>query len=225
MSRVHSIVAAGGEGVRFGGETPKQLVEVAGRSILDWSIGRLLGQSEQVVVALPERMVDACPSSFRGDARVCWVAGGRTRWRSVRRALEASGALADDLIAVHDGARPAVSSADLIAVIEAARTSGAAVLGRAVSDTIKRVDRDRITATVDRSHLFRAETPQVFRRHHLERGFEVAARGDMAPTDEAAMLESLGDVEILAVTARFPNPKLTEVGDLALVRLLLERAS
>jgi len=224
MSRVYSIVAAGGESLRFGGETSKQFVEVAGRSVLDWSIGRLLEQSEQVVVAVPEGLLDVCPSSFRGDARVSWVAGGRSRWRSVRRALAVSGARAGDLVAVHDGARPAVASVDLTAVLEAARSAGAAVLGRAVSDTLKRVEDGRITATVDRGSLFRAETPQVFRRADLERGFDRVSEGSGEPTDEAAAVEQLGDVEIVAVPARFPNPKVTEAGDLELVRLLLERS-
>ena len=206
MPAIHSIVAAGGEGLRFGGETPKQLVPVLGRSILDWSIGRLVERTEQVVVALPERLLDDCPSSFRHHPRVVWVAGGRSRWRSVRRALEASCAGSGDLVAVHDGARPAVDAADLDALFAAGRATGAAILGRPVADTVKRVEADRIVGTIDRRTLFRAETPQVFRRELLERAFEAAARQGEEPTDEAAAVERLGDVDIVAVAARSPKP-------------------
>ena len=222
---IHSIVAAGGEGTRFGGETPKQLVRVLGRSILDWSIGRLVERTERVVVALPERLLDDCPSSFRDHPRVAWVAGGQSRWRSVRRALEASRAGSGDLVAVHDGARPAVDATDLDALFEAARAAGAAILGRPVADTVKRVEGDRVVGTVDRRPLFRAETPQVFRREVLERALEAAAVQGAEPTDEAAAVERLGDVDIVAVSARAPNPKVTTGADLELVRLLLERSS
>lgn len=225
MPRVHSIVAAGGEGVRFGGETPKQFLIVAGRTVLDWSIDRLLTCSETVVIALPERLLNEPPSSFRDDSRVTWVGGGRSRWRSVRRALAACAADPEDLVAVHDGARPALAAEDLAAVLASARATGAAVLGRAVADTIKRIDGRRIVGTVDRTALFRAETPQVFRREILDAALAAAANRAVEPTDEAAAVELLRDVEIAAVAAATPNPKVTEPGDLELVRLLLERSS
>jgi 2-C-methyl-D-erythritol 4-phosphate cytidylyltransferase len=214
-------VVAAGQGRRFGGEVGKQWVEVAGQALVDWSIALLLGVAERVTVAIPEEDLSAPPSAYAGNPRVGWIAGGASRWQSVLHALDAVGGEADDLVAVHDGARPATAPEDVAAVIAAAEREGAAVLGRAASDTMKRVAEGRIVATVARDELFRAETPQVVRRDLLQRSLaEVAAVG-LDPTDESSAVELLSDLRIVAVPARFANPKVTEPGDLELVASLL----
>jgi 2-C-methyl-D-erythritol 4-phosphate cytidylyltransferase len=122
---------------------------------------------------------------------------------------------------VHDGARPATARADVEAVVAGAMASGAAILGRAVADTIKRVRQGEIVETVDRRELFRAETPQVARRDLLQAGLELAGREDRQETDEASLLERVPGCRIRAVEARFPNPKLTRAADLPLLEALL----
>jgi len=182
-----------------------------------------------VAVAVPEdRLADTLAlagvlGAARPEAwkRVVCTAGGDTRQASVEACLAVAGGEPDDLLLIHDGARPAFSERDLEATVEAARTSGGAILGRAVSDTLKRVDGGRVRSTVDRSRLFRAETPQVFRRRDFERALRRARADDFVGTDEASLVERLGDVEIRAVEARDPNPKLTTPGDLQLLETLL----
>jgi 2-C-methyl-D-erythritol 4-phosphate cytidylyltransferase len=209
----HALVPAAGRGDRFGG--PKQFVEVAGRPLLAWTLERLLAAgAASVVVALPADELDAATTRIAGDARIRFVAGGATRQASVAAALEASPAAAGELVAVHDGARAAVDPADVAAVVAAAAGTGGAVLGRPLTDTIKRLEDGRVIGTVDRSKLFRAETPQVFRRALLERAFESARRDRFVGTDEASLVERLADVEIRAVVALSPNPKVTFPGDL-----------
>ena len=221
MSRVHGIVVAAGRGRRFGGEVGKQWVEVSGQALVDWSIGLLLAAAERVIVAVPPEDLAAPPSRYAADRRVGWVAGGGSRWQSVRRAFDAITGEAQDLIAVHDGARPATAAEDVAAVIAAADRLGAAVLGRAASDTMKRVMDQRITSTVERQELFRAETPQVLRLELFERCIGAAAAGGLDPTDESSARELLDDVAIAAVEARHANPKVAAPGDLELVRSLL----
>lgn len=212
---------AAGQGRRFGGEVGKQWVEVAGQALVDWSIALLLGVAERVTVAIPEQDLNAPPSTYAANPRVGWIAGGTSRWQSVLHAFEAVGGEADDLVAVHDGARPATAPEDVAAVIAAAEREGAAVLGRPASDTMKRVAEGRIVATVAREELFRAETPQVLRRDLMQRcTAEVAAAG-IDPTDESSAVELLSDAHVVAVPARYANPKVTEPGDLELVRSLL----
>jgi len=126
-----------------------------------------------------------------------------------------------DLVAVHDAARPAVSAHDLEAVVEAAAISGAAILGRRVSDTIKRLSGGTVIETVDRSDLFRAETPQVFERRLLSRVQDLAIRRGLQPTDESSLVELLGEPPVTAVEALHPNPKITRPGDLRRVEALL----
>ncbi len=217
----HALVPAAGRGTRYGGARPKQFRSLAGRPLLAHAVERLLAAgAASVVVALPEGELEAAERELAGDPRLRFVVGGPTRQASVGRALAASPAAAADLIAVHDGARPALAAPDLEAVVRAA-SAGAAVLGRPVTDTIKRVEGGRILATLDRAALFRAETPQVFRRDLLEQALLAAERDGFVGTDEAALVERLGGIEIRAVVASKPNPKVTLPEDLAEAARLL----
>jgi len=222
---VHALVPAAGRGERFGGDVPKQLLEVGGRPLVAWTVqGLLAAGCASLVVALPEEVLAGAPERFGSDPRVRFVAGGATRQASVALALAASPARGEDLVAVHDGARAALAGRDFAAAVAAARAHGGAVLGRAVTDTVKEVAGGRVVRTVDRARLFRAETPQVFRRADLERALEAARRDRFVGTDEASLVERLGDVEIAAVEATGPNPKVTWAEDLGAVeRLLRER--
>ncbi len=218
----HALVAAGGRSERFGGVRPKQFVEIGSLPVVAHALARLLAAgATSVVVALPEVVSGSLRSALEFDPRVCLVAGGASRQASVAAALARSPAAAGDWIAVHDGARPATAAEDLRAVLAAALGGDGAVLGRSVSDTLKETRAGKILRTVDRSGLFRAETPQVFRRHLLERALDLALRDGFVGSDEASVVERLGAVDIAAVEARRPNPKLTRREDLAdLARLL-----
>lgn len=218
---VHGLVPAAGRGERFGGETPKQFLEVAGRPVLAWTVERLLAaRVTTLTIAVPAEQIDRA-RALVDDSRVLFVAGADSRQGSVQVCLAACPADPEELVLVHDGARPAVASEDVAACIAALESYDGAVLGRPVSDTLKLVTTGEIQSTVDRSFLFRAETPQVFSRELLERAL---AEGDAAGffgTDEASAVELLAGVRLAAVTARHPNPKLTTQSDLAFVGALL----
>jgi 2-C-methyl-D-erythritol 4-phosphate cytidylyltransferase len=221
-----ALVPAAGRGERFGSERPKMFLEVAGRPVLAWTVDRLLDAGvEALALAVPEERLEEALrlASRRPDSweRVVFTAGGESRQASVAACLDALGGPPEDLLVVHDGARPAFSRRDFEATIEAAGGGGGALLGRPISDTLKELDERRVRATIDRSHLFRAETPQVFRRRDLERALARARADGFIGTDEASLVERLGDVEIAAVAARDPNPKLTTPGDLPLLEWLL----
>ena len=226
---VHALLAAGGRGLRLGGDPPKQLLEVAGRPLLLWAIERLRAAGiERFVVALPADLLPAAERALAGAAGVELTMGGGTRQDSVERALAASATGPEDLVLVHDAARAAVHPEDVAAVIAAAsapegRPEGA-VLGRPVTDTLKRIEAGRVAATVAREGLFRAETPQVFRRSVLQGAYERAHADAFHGTDECSLVERLPGARIAAVAARHPNPKLTYAADLRWIELLL-RAS
>lgn len=224
-ARVIGLVPAAGRGSRFGGDGPKQFLVVAGRPVLAWSLERLLaGGCDEIVVAVPPGEEESAAARFAGEAfapRVRFVAGGETRQESVWRCLVAAPGDADDLLATHDGARPAVAPSDVAATLVAARGADGAVLGRPLDDTLKRVEDGRVVATVPRQGLFRAETPQVFRREVLDRAYAAARRRGREATDEAGLVESLPAVRVRAVAAAHPNPKLTRTADLPLIEWLL----
>ena len=225
-SPFHALVAAAGRSERFGGGVPKQYLEVGGRPLLAWTLDRLFAAgAASVVVALPEEVVATAPARIADDPRLIWVAGGAIRQASVAAALAASPAAPGELVAVHDGARAAAAPADVVATVAAAAATGGAVLGRVPTDTVKRIEAGRVVATVERATLFRAETPQVFRRATLERALAAARRDGFVGTDESALVERLGDVEIRAVAARHPNPKVTFAEDFEAVARLLHEES
>lgn len=221
----HAVVPAAGLGSRFDPARPKQTWHFAGRPLLVWTLEALARPGcASLVVALPEPWLDWGRERL-ADWKPRLVSGGATRQESVARALAGSPARPEDLVLVHDGARPALAEEDLYAVLEAASRTGAAVLGRPVADTLRRrIDVGR-WETVDRSNLFAMETPQVFRREILEAALQRAARERRVGTDEASLVEVEPAIRIELVEARFPNPKLTIASDRDWIEWLLETRS
>lgn len=149
------------------------------------------------------------------------VRGGATRCASVAKALAH---VRDDVefVCVHDAARPLVSEIWLDQLFEAAARSGAAILGQPVTQTLKRVSKDRVVQeTVPREGLWHAQTPQIFRREILVRAYE--GRADDSATDDAALVERSGQ-PVAVVSGSALNIKITTREDLkmaaALVKLL-----
>jgi 2-C-methyl-D-erythritol 4-phosphate cytidylyltransferase len=198
--------------------------------VLEWAVRRLLRlRPATVVVALePERAAAPRPEWLPSAVRI--VAGGVDRAASVANALAVIEGEPGDLVAVHDAARPAVDLADFEAVLRAAAAHGAAILGRRVTDTVKRIEADRVVETVDRSALGRAETPQVARLDLLRTVLLPPAPGSRLPapspppTDESSALEALG-IPVAWVEAGAANPKLTVPADLPMLELLLRGLS
>ena len=222
-----AIIVAAGSGQRFGGETPKQFVEICGRPLICHTLAKfeacadidriLLVLSISGLVTFAALRVDSEFSKLTGV-----VEGGATRAESVLKGLEAAEAAGDDVIVVHDGARPFVSPGDISAVVARASQTGAACLVAEIPDTVKKVDGQKITGTIDRSTLRRALTPQAFRYEVLARAFEHAGADLTKATDESSLVEQLG-VPVAAVEATSQNIKLTQPDDLILAEAILGR--
>jgi 2-C-methyl-D-erythritol 4-phosphate cytidylyltransferase len=148
------------------------------------------------------------------------VEGGDSRQHSVQNAL-ASLSPDTDLVAVHDAVRPFVSVEQVEQVIAEAAQTGAAILGIVPVDTVKRVHKTKIRATLDREHLILAQTPQVFRFELLKQAFAKAQQDNFTGTDEASLVERLEQVEVSVVMGSERNLKITRPGDMALARLYL----
>ncbi len=221
-----AVVVAAGRGTRFG--RPKQLVEVAGRPMLGWSIETLAAMSEietLVVTTEPEHIpaVEAIVAADASRMRTRVVAGGEERQDSVRLGLETLGGMNDpaDFVLVHDGARPLVQASDIRRGMQATAPGAGALLAVPVVDTIKRVgDGGRVIRTYDRAQLWAAQTPQFAALADLLRAHRAAQRSGFHATDDAALLEHIGLV-VTVVEGSAENFKVTVPVDLQRAELIL----
>ena len=214
-----AIVAAAGSGTRLRRGEPKALVPLGGRPLLAAALEmlRAAGIVRLVVAGPPERLDDVRRLLLGGEEA---VAGGATRAESVRRAFAALRPADGDVVCIHDAARPLVTAAEAEAVIRSAESAGAAIAATPVVDTVKKVARGVITATVDRAGLWAAATPQAFREDILRRALALEENA----TDEAGLCERLGIPVAIAPISRL-GFKITTPEDLELADAILARRS
>ena len=223
--RLWAVVPAAGVGRRFGGDVAKQYVELDGEPLLAHALRALLAHPsvEGAVVALAADDT-AWPGwdEFLGKPVIA-CAGGASRAESVLAGLGAlpESVRADDFVLVHDAARPNLHQDDLDALLERGRADPVgAILAAPVRDTLKRAGDDGgIDGTEPRERLWRALTPQLFRRLQLSRALEAALADGAAVTDESMAMERQG-LRPLLVEGREDNLKITTPADLLLLRAL-----
>jgi 2-C-methyl-D-erythritol 4-phosphate cytidylyltransferase len=212
-----ALILAAGLGERLGASRPKALVELAGRSLLQWSVDVLAS------VAAIDKVVVALPPDVEAPRRTIGVVGGAVRSESVRLALAAAGP--GDPVLVHDAARPLLTAELIQDTLAAVARHGvdAAVAAAPVTDTVKQVDGEGVvTRTLDRSTLWAAQTPQAFRRAALERALDVTDDVLAQATDDAWLVERAGG-RVVVVPAPPENLKVTSPLDLTLAELLVSR--
>jgi 2-C-methyl-D-erythritol 4-phosphate cytidylyltransferase len=220
MSGTSAIIVAAGAGTRFG--EMKQFAYLRAKPVLEWTLERFEAHSGvgAVALVLPDEN-DLKHYRMRYPKIIDIVRGGDRRQDSVWQGFRLLSAAGPEIVLVHDGARPLVP-ADLISrVIEAARADGAAVPVLAVEDTLKEVRDGRVAGTVDRTFLFRAQTPQGFRYDVLKKALDAARKDRFYGTDEAALVERLG-LPVTAVPGDPRNIKITTPADIPIAEALLD---
>lgn len=220
-----AVIPAAGRGERMGSRW-KPFLPLGGRPVLAWTLEvfQTSGAIAGVVLVVPEGFENAAGRLARrhGFEKVrAVVRGGPERQDSVRAGLERVPSEAS-LVVVHDGVRPFLTDALLRGVLMAAWREGAAIAALPVRETVKRVRDGMVEATVDRSDLWAAQTPQAFRRELLWEAHERAWGEGHYDTDEAALVERLGK-PVHVVPGLGENLKITTPEDLALARALLRR--
>jgi 2-C-methyl-D-erythritol 4-phosphate cytidylyltransferase/2-C-methyl-D-erythritol 2,4-cyclodiphosphate synthase len=218
-----AIVVAAGASSRMGG-VDKLFHDIGGRPLLAWSIDTLAAVDAVeriVVVTSAERAAGIREAPWLSPRVAAVVEGGERRHESVAAGLAAlealNGGAADDsrVVLVHDGARPLASAALVSAVLAAASEHGAAIPVLPVTDTIKRISDGLVEATVDRTVLGAAQTPQGVRRSLLRDAFaHFPPGGPETWTDEAALLEACR-IPVHALPGEPSNLKVTLPADLA----------
>ncbi len=207
---------------------PKQYLRLQGRTILEHTIHRLAAVSKIKGIAIavakqdpywPEQQFDIPQSVFRAE-------GGDERCHSVLSALDtlqSHGATANDWVLVHDAARPCVRRSDIELLMDAVTTGGqGGLLAIPVRDTMKQANNNLcVEQTVERSHLWHALTPQMFRLQELLSALTAALRDGYLVTDEASAMEYAGQQPLL-VEGHSDNIKITRPEDLALAAFYLQ---
>ncbi|MDQ6891377.1 MAG: 2-C-methyl-D-erythritol 4-phosphate cytidylyltransferase [Acidobacteriota bacterium] len=214
-----AIVPAAGSGTRLRRGEPKALVSLGGRPLLAASLEllRSSGVGRMVVAGPPERLAEVRALLLRGEEA---VPGGATRAESVRRAFASLAPAQGDVVCIHDAARPLVTASEAAEVMRAAEATGAAIAATPIVDTVKRIEKGRIVATIDRAGLWAAATPQAFREEILRRALALEEEA----TDEAALCERLGIPVAIAPISRLAF-KITTPEDLELAEAVFARRS
>lgn len=208
------LVVAAGRGTRFGGEVPKQWLDLDGRAVVRHSLDMLAAHPRvndiRVVIHPDDRPRYDAAAAGLGLAPP--VAGGATRQESVRLGLETLAmSSAPDLVLVHDGARPFADAGIVDRVIAALAHHPGAIPAMPVHDTLKRGEAGLVAATVSRAGLWRVQTPQGFRFADILAAHRQAAGQEL--TDDAAVAEQAG-LAVALVAGSEGNVKITTMDDL-----------
>lgn len=243
LPRTYAMIVAAGRGSRFGASVAKQYTQLQDQTLLQLSVARLASSKyiNQCLLVVAEDDITARTLDFA--IPVYYAIGGAERWQSVQAGVSAigsTGADDSDLVLIHDAARPAVPSHDIDQVIEAALLEPyGAILATPVADTlktsyIKSVTTDNLSdknnqryyaqRTIDRSSMWQAQTPQVFRLGALKKVLDYVAEHQLTITDEASAFEYL-DLPIRLVTGSRQNIKLTYPDDVLLLSAILTAQS
>ena len=223
------IVPAAGSGQRMEADCPKQYLRLDHQYILDITLSRLLDNADFSGCVVAIRADDPWwpETAASSDARIESCAGGAERADSVLSALEALASRADDddWVLVHDAARPCLHPNDLERLLTQLQDHPVGgLLATPVADTLKLVasDSNQVETTIDRRHLWRALTPQMFRCGALRMALKAAIASGYPVTDEASAMEYAGNVPCI-VEGRPDNIKITVPADLALAGFILSR--
>lgn len=233
MTATYVLIPAAGHGARFSssGEN-KVFAPLAGQPILRRTVAAFSEHSaiDGIVVVTRTADVARCRETLAGlDNVLAVVSGGASRQESVSIGLFALGAEPDDIILVHDGARPLVTAGVIDRCIAGVIANGCAVAAMPVSDTLKMTEPDGMSASgetvivrdVSRDGLWAVQTPQAFRFQTLLNAHVAARNAGFVGTDEASLVQKLADVPVHLVPGRADNLKVTRAEDLILAEAIL----
>ena len=223
------VMPAAGASRRFGQPLPKQYARLQGRTVIEWALSPFLADSRCAGIVVALAASDShWPRISQRLPTVTVASGGAERCESVRSALTVLSrrAAPEDWVLVHDAARPCLTAEDRDRLLQRAGTHPiGGLLAAPASDTLKRASDDgTVDETVDRTRLWRALTPQMFRYGRLCEALDKALATGRLPTDEAQALEWLGDHPLL-VPGSAMNIKITIADDVLLADAVLRSRS
>lgn len=226
ITKFWAIVPAAGIGKRMQADRPKQYLALAGKTVIEHTLTRLLQANLFTAVSVAISSDDPYwpELAVAAHEKIITAPGGKERADSVLSALKTIRAIASDhdWVLVHDAARPCITTMDIQRLVNSLISDDTGgILALPSHDTLKSIQGDRILGTLNRNQIWRALTPQMFRYGLLKSALE-AAEGNTAVTDEASALELQG-LQPKIVEGRPDNIKITRPEDLALAQFYMEQ--
>ncbi len=220
----YAIIVAGGKGLRFGGDLPKQFLDLAGKAVLMRSIEAFYNydNSMKIIVALPKSQIDFWQNlcvKYNFDIEHSVVEGGHTRFHSVKNAL--AQVHGNGLVGIHDGVRPLVNGQTIENCYTNAANTGAAIPAINLVDSIRQIDHNQGThKMVNRDDFKLIQTPQVFDIQYIKNAYEKKYHEFF--TDDASVLEYHTNYKISLVEGNRQNIKITTKEDLVYAEAILK---
>jgi 2-C-methyl-D-erythritol 4-phosphate cytidylyltransferase len=228
-ARYWAVIPSAGGGARMGMGRPKQYLQLCGRALLEWSVAPFLetGWIDGLVLVLAKGDSEFGKLPIARHPKIMTVTGGASRTESVLAGLAAVESVSAGLRApvyalVHDAARPCVTADDIERLRDEASDEHGGLLAMPLTETLKRENRERAVATLGRTELWRAQSPQLFRLDLLRGALEGSRAQGVKHDDEAAAMEAAGHRPFL-VRGRESNLKVTYPEDLPLAEFWLSR--
>ncbi|MEM7617945.1 MAG: bifunctional 2-C-methyl-D-erythritol 4-phosphate cytidylyltransferase/2-C-methyl-D-erythritol 2,4-cyclodiphosphate synthase [Pseudomonadota bacterium] len=217
----HLILAAGGSSTRFGGETPKQFLRIAGKTVLEHALDKFLKFTElkSVVIVIPDEFKSHLSDYITNNPKVIICESGKSRKNSIFNGLNSFLKLnSNDIILVHDAARPLVSHDDIQNILAEMVKSESATLAAPVKDTLLKNEE-----TIDREDMWAIQTPQAFTFEAIKTAHD-NFKDDDNFTDDAGMVRANGE-KVNIVPSTSPNIKITTPSDFDMVKAMIEQNS
>lgn len=220
--RVVALIAAAGKGERMKTDKPKQYLNIKGKKIIEWTIGKFDSNKyvDDIVLIVNDKDSEIIKECLKNCKKNYYIAkGGNSRAQSVYNGLCK---IQDDnsIVLIHDGVRPFISQHTINRCIVAGLEYGACVPAVKMIDTIKMINDDTVEKTVDRNMLISVQTPQAFTYEVIKTCYDKAIRDNLQVTDDASIVENYGQL-VKIVRGERKNIKITTPFDLIIAEVLI----
>ncbi|RNA66144.1 2-C-methyl-D-erythritol 4-phosphate cytidylyltransferase [Alteribacter keqinensis] len=217
MKNYTVIIPAAGQGKRMGAGHNKQFLLLHDKPLIVHTLTVFAQDTHcrEVILVVNEQEIEdmsALIKTYGIQKTVRIVPGGRERQQSVFEGLKAVSS-DEEIVLIHDGARPFIKVSDIQKLVRSAVQDGAAIIAVPVKDTVKQVEQGEVTNTVDRSSLWAVQTPQAFRLSGILKAHKRAERDGFSGTDDASLVEWIGE-RVRVVEGDYQNIKLTTPEDM-----------
>ncbi|MCL2026503.1 MAG: 2-C-methyl-D-erythritol 4-phosphate cytidylyltransferase [Leptospirales bacterium] len=210
--KIHAAILAGGYGLRLGGDTPKQFLMLGSKPLVRWSVDVFAScaEVESIVIACPENEMPRMKSLTNDCGKILSVvAGGQTRQASSRKVVNSINCGDDDIIVIHDAARPFVTAEMIMECASKAAETGAAGIYILATDTVAEISGSIVKSIPLRENLYYAQTPQAFKARLIKSSHDFAeTQGGENATDDVSLVIAAGH-RVSAVSGDAMNIKIT----------------